>query len=499
LLAAAERETLAAVIIAEERRALQERLLAPLFDRQRAFIEHPARRKALLGSRRAGKTTMGPRRLLLPPVRHPGTFTRFFGITRLRAKELMWEPLKRACHEMQLDAKINESELSVRVPVGDGSWIYLNGADKLKEAQKKVGDKLAHATIDESQLYPDDVLKALTEDILPPALEDVDGTLELWGTPGPVCVGVWWELTRDDGVARAPGWHVDSWTVLENPAYPRWAGRPDWKLAAIEWLAAMKAARDWPDDHPTYLREWRGRWVNDIGALVYKYDDVRNGFDGVLPPLPDGERWSHFAGSDLGTKDAFSIVVWAFNRTIRPAYEAYSFAESGLLPDDWAQHWRRVNGLFRPIRLRVDTGGLGSPIVEGILRDPAKAKGLPPIEAAQKTEKAAYQELMNGEFLAGRLMVRRGGPYATELARLPKDPDDETNEDERYANHCCDAGLYSYRDLIAAHFQKLNDAADDQRTDAEKQQARADAYKKQLQQRLAAQKEKPWWDRSKKQ
>jgi hypothetical protein len=482
----AERETLIAFLLLET-------LLEPLFDRQREFITHPAKLKALLGSRRAGKTTMVPRRLVLAPLRHPGTATRFFGITRLRAKQLAWEDTKRTCHELGIDYKANESELTIRVASGQGSWIYFNGADKLKEAEKQVGDKLAHASIDEAQLYTDDVLEKLTEDILPPALADVDGTLEVYGTPGVVCAGRWWDLTRDDGEPTLPGWHVTRWTVLDNPSYPQWAGHPDWKLRAIEWLRAMKEKRGWSDEHPTYLREWCGRWVNDTGALVYKYDDVRNGFDGLLPVLTD-DGWNYTAGSDLGHDDAFAVVVWAFCKSRREAYEAHSFKESGLVPDQWVDHWRRIQSLYRPFKLRVDTGGLGKAIVEGIKRDPEKMKGLPPLESAEKTEKRAYQELMNGELLAERLKLKRNGPYAAEMKRLPKDPDDPTKEDERYANHLCDAGLYGFRDLLRLHFNQVNEKADP-RTPEEK---RADAYKQALQARLKAQKEKPWWDRAKK-
>lgn len=480
-----ERAHLEALLLSESSRQMRESILAPLFDRQRDFIASTARRKALFCSRRAGKTTLTPRRLVLSALEHPGTLQRFWAITRLRSKELIWEELRKVNAEMNADMRFNETELSVRL--GNDSWIRLSGADKLKEVRKKLGDKLMLAQADEAQLYPDDAIKQLVEDVAGPALEDLRGTFELFGTPGPVCAGYWWDITRDDGVAGLPGWEVHRWTVLDNPAYPRWAGRADWRLLAVEWLRELKAQRQWADDHPTYLREYCGRWVNDVGALVYRYDDARNGFDGTLPDIGE-DRWVYTAGSDLGTRDAFAIVVWAFSRARREAYEAFSFAESGLNPNDWEQHWERIVRAYRPLKIRVDTGGLGGAIVDGILsrrRGQVGAITLP-LEPAQKTEKRAHQELLNARLLSSELMVNRRGVLAQEMRKLPKDSEDETKEDERFPNHACDAGLYGFRDLLDMHYLVAP-------AEQEPPRGTTDDYKRRLEQRLASQKTKPWW------
>lgn len=491
-LSAEERATYEAFILSEQRRQMRRALLAPLFDRQRCVINDPSRRKATLCSRRAGKTTLIPRRLFLSALEHKGTLARMWAITRLRAKELLWEDLRKVNAELNADARFNETELSIRLP--DDSWIRLSGADKIKETEKKLGDKMKLAIADEAQVYPDDALENLVEKVAGPALEDLDGTFELYGTPGIVCGGLWWEIARDDGLPARPGWSVHRWSVLDNPMFPRWAGRADWQLAALEWLRDLKTRKQWGDDHPTYLREWCGRWVNDTGALVYKYDDARNGFDGVLPPLEDGEQWSYTAGSDLGKRDAFAIVVWAFNKTRREAYEAYSFTESGLHTGQWEEHWERVHRLYGLRKLRVDTGALGGSIVDGVIAGRKTRPGAIylPLEPAQKTEKFAHIGMMNGDMLTGLLKINRHGVLAGEMRKLSKDPDDETREDERFPNHACDAGLYGYRDLRVMHFLS-QEQPDDTRTDGEK---KVDAYRARVAEQLRAQKEKPFWDRN---
>lgn len=493
MLTSEERAYLEGLVNAHARVELRSRLLAPLFDRQQAFIAHKARRKALFCSRRAGKTTLTPRRLFLSALEREGTLQRFYAITRMRAKELVWEDLKKVNQELGADARFNEVELSIRL--GNESWIRLTGADKLKEAQKKLGDKLALAVLDETQLYPDSVLAPLLEDILGPALEDLAGVLELYGTPGIVCTGMWWEITRDDGQPRLPGWHVDSWTVLDNPAFPIWAGQDDWRLRAIEWLADLKANRKWDDKNPTYLREWCGRWVNDAGALVYKYDVSRNGFDGGLPPLPDGASWAHVAGSDLGVRDGFANVVWAFSSALDDAYEAFSEKATELTMTQWEERWERIVRIYKPLVIDVDTGGYGKIIIENIKERRSKKPGTIwlPLESAEKNEKFAHQQAMNDDLLAGRLKVNRHGVLAAEMRVLPKDPEDETKEHEDYDNHACDAGLYGHRELVRRHW-KAKKAPTDKRTAAQKQ---ADTYKQRVQQRMQEAKEKPWWDRTK--
>lgn len=488
-LAPQQRAYLEALLLSDRTRQMRETLLRPLFDHQRNFIKSPARMKALFCSRRAGKTTLTPRQLFLSAIENKGTLARFWAISRLRAKELIWDELVRVNSELNADAKFNETELSVRLP--DDSIIRLSGVDKLKEARKKAGDKLMLGIADEAQLYPDDAIKALVEDIASPALEDLQGTFQLLGTPGPVPIGYWWDITRDDGQPGAPGWEVHRWTVMDNPAFPVWAGNPDWRTVSQAWLAAMKAKKKWADDNPTYLREWCGRWVADVGALVYKYDALRNGYDGTLPELPDGYTWRHTAGSDLGVSDAFAIVVWAFSSAHPYAYEVYSEAGTELSVEEWETRWENVVKKYKPFKLRVDTAGYGKVIVEDILKRRQTRPGAItlPLESAEKHDKHAHQTLMNDDLLTGHLKIRRNGPLANEMRILPKDEDDPTKEDERYLNHCCDAGLYGWRDLMRMDYKNAPELS-------KPDQAKTDTYKAAVQKRMRERESKPWWDRA---
>lgn len=401
------------------------RFLDELFDKQRAFIDDPSREKAALCTRRAGKTTLTAS-YLLKAAMESNALCLFLAITRLRAKQLIWKDVKRINAQYGLGGKENETELSLTLP--NGGEVRLLGADKEKEADKKRGDKAALLVVDETQLFGN-YLQAMVEDVFGPALMDVRGTLCLMGTPGVVCSGYWYESTRNETSAsraeRRHGYSVHEWSVLDNPHFPH------------AEIAEKKAKKGWADDNPTYLREYRGRWVSDAGALFYRYDEARNGFDGELPP---GE-WQFGLGWDLGHIDDMALVAWAWNDSSPNLYLWREWKKAGVLLRDVAEVVRKWESECGGFSFRVaDTGGLGKQLVEEMI----DREGIV-FDAAKKKEKAAAVRTMNDDFLAGRILVKKGGLLAGELATLPKDPDDETREDPRFPNHLTDAALYSYR------------------------------------------------------
>lgn len=81
------------------------------------------RRLAVFCTRRAGKTTLFGTLLLAVAFTFPGVLCTYFAITRLRAKQLLWDELKRIDREYALGVKFNETELEART--GNGSIIRL--------------------------------------------------------------------------------------------------------------------------------------------------------------------------------------------------------------------------------------------------------------------------------------------------------------------------------------------------------------------------------------
>lgn len=472
LIAEAERRfTRQGVALAKRMEDVLARLDRRLFDKQLAFIRDPSRHKCARCTRRAGKSVLIPNYAVREAYR-TGGLVRIWAITRLRVKQLHWENLKKACAAAGIEFTPNEAELTVKLE--NGGEIRLVGADKFSEADKKRGDATVLEIIDEAQMFGP-FLEAICEDIIGPSLLDHRGTICLMGTPGINCAGYWFDISQNDAAKRKHGYSFHFWSVYDNPFMPN----------AREDIAALKARRGWADNHPTYLREYCGIWVNDSGALVYKYEAARNGFQ----KLPKEVVLEYFAaGADLGsggTNDPMALVVWGWSSTDPRLWERFSkkYAEettTDVMMRDFLQLREECGGFIKAV---IDTGGGGK-----LTANDLNARHGAGFEAAQKTEKHVHQKLMNDDITSGLIKVDENGELAREWSVLPKDQEDETKEDERFPNHCSDAGLYSYR--ACRHFWAQPDELPPAAGTPEAEEHRADEFAAQLiehDERVAAQ------------
>ena len=443
-------------------RSLTATIRGELFDKQLRFIDDPARSKAALCTRRAGKTSMWARYCTMVCLEQPNSLIRIWAINRLRAKQLLWQEFKNVFARHRISVKEHETELTMRFE--NGSEIRLLGADKDKEAQKKRGDKTRMEVILEAQLFGP-FLKTLVEDVAEPCLFDLQGTMCLEGTPGPVPTGFWYWVTGDEKTPErgewhskgmlvstgqtvagevekelvGAGWSCHRWSVLDNPHLPH---------AAVE-LAAIRKKRSWSLDTPTYMREYRGLWVRDDGVLFYKYNSGRNDYS-LVELQPWGAGWTHVLGWDLGSRDDMALGVWGWHPSKRELYQAAEWKKPGASAEEVIEQiekWEKMG--FKFIAKVADTGGGGLMYVEQVMRRSSHV-----FVAAKKSEKLEHVRLMNDDFMSGRLRVQQGGEYAGELSALPKDPNwdpdsgEAPGEDPRFPNHLCDCHLYSWRHAL---------------------------------------------------
>jgi hypothetical protein len=425
-------------------------ILGELFDKQRRFADSPSRNLAVIGSRRAGKTDMWPRIATAKALIRPRSLVRVWSHARARTKELLWQRFQYLLGRQGIKHKPHEVELSFKFE--NGSEVRLVGADKDKEVQKKRGDSTWVEIVLESQNFGS-LLKPLVEDVIRPSLIDTRGTVYLEGTPGPICTGYWWDITGGEDVAQVwqskgpkdvSMFEVHRWTMLDNPYIPH----------AREELEEIKTAKGWTDDNPTYLREWLGRWVNDVGALYYAFDTLRNTYD-PRKVQPWGRGWSHVLGWDLGGKDDMALVCWGWHEDDPTLYEVFSWKQSGALSHEVMsvieQHEKEKGLQF--VKQVADTQGGGRAYVDDVMNRYTR-----PFEAAQKGGKYAHVMLLNDDLRTGKVKVRPGSPLQEELAGLMRDPDWPNSndpdapptEDPSCPNHCADAGLYAHR--AAFHF-----------------------------------------------
>ena len=444
------------------------RIVSELFDRQQTFEKDPSKRKAVLGSRRAGKTEMWARILTKVALENPRTLSRVWSHARLRAKELLWDQFRFLHARHGIKVETNETELSIRFP--NDAIIRLVGADKDKEAQKKRGDKTIYEVVLESQSWESSLLEKTSEEVIQPSLFDLDGTLALEGTPGALPIGYWHQITGGNDIDRVwqsphekrTEWVVHRWTMLDNP----------FLKDAREKLEREKKKRRWADDNPTYLREYCGRWVNDLTALFYPFDVLRNTYEaGSITPY--GKGWNHTLGWDLGSRDDMAVVIWGWHPDHEDLYEVLSWKKPGASADEVMtviEDAERRFGLSI-IAQAADTGGGGKMYVEEVHRRYSRR-----FTAAQKTQKYNHARLFGDDLRTGHIKLIRDSAYAMEIAALLRDPDwseddleghpNPVEEDKRCANHCADAGLYAWREAYH-YYQPVEEKPEPHRSSKE--------------------------------
>lgn len=433
-------------------------IAAELFDKQISVLQDPNRFIACLCTRRAGKTETWSRMSTITALQNPRTLIRIWAISRPRCKELMWNSILLLCARHKIPIDTNETALSIKFQ--NGSEIRLLGADKDKEAQKKRGDKTILEIVIETQLFGA-FLRTLVDDVIGPCTFDLQGKIILEGTPGVVCGGFWFDVsgnentlhewqslgnTYDKGTQHervvGAGWSCHHWSLLDNPKLPR-------AQFAHDDLRALKLRNNWTDTNPTWVREYLGRWVNDTDALYYAYDQLRN--TNATNVVPEGTGWVHTLGWDLGSTDAMALVVWGFHPGHGELYEAFSWKQPGASFEEIHDQITTLQRRFNITTMVADTQGGGKMFVEQFMR-----RYPLPFEPAKKADKYAHVLMLNDALRSGFIKFQAGSPYALEISELPKkqpfpDPENPSAPPEEhplFENHCCDAGLYAFRECM---------------------------------------------------
>lgn len=413
-------------------------LLRDSFPEQTAFIKHPSKMKALLGTRRVGKSFTAGIYLLQTALSRRGTSSAYIGLTRDQAKRIMWNDVfKSLLSRYKLDAKINETELTITF--GNGSIIYVLGVDDSEaEKDKLLGKKYALCVIDEAASYTID-LHQLIYKVLKPACSDLGGTICLVGTPDDRKDTIFYELTRDLPVnppqqVSRNGWEVFTWSTDRNPFM-----RDAWR----QTLEELKTSNPLVEEEPWFRQHYLGEWVVDSSNKVYRYEGNKNGWDGILPDY-GWKPFQYVLGIDLGFNDATALVLLAYHENDPYTYIVKADKWRGLTISDAVDKIRAWMSMYPVGYFVVD--GANKQAVEEIV----KHHGLP-LVAADKHDKVSFIRIMNSSFLGGKIRVNT-------LECLPLIDEYEKTiwnkralergiykEDLSFHPDCADAALYAYR------------------------------------------------------
>lgn len=486
-------------------------LLAACHPEQAKAVEDPARRITLLVGRGGGKTTAKRVRALRKMVLKRRAKVIYFATTKDQARELNWEPLKDLIDKAgeSDNFEFNESRMVCRCK-RTGSTYKMTGADDKKEIEKYRGQPFDEVQIDEGASHDDTLLRHLVQRIVGPRLGERKGVLVIGGTPGHILHGLFYDATRPGAVDDAGipihrpyadralrefkdwirwsshAWSLQGVTKLRGAAKKYPAQVALWEEALVE-----KAAQGWTDENPVWRREYLGEWARDNTENIFKYQPHRDGKPwnawkptkidalGVATPPRDYTDSLFGYGLDLGSKDPFAlnILQWSPTDPARDLWHVYCFELRGitvngiarlLIGDDAVNRVLRgevlpdkLGGLFGvtgwPVEIVADLAGLGDTVIDEL----AKVYGIK-IKAAQKKDKFGGFEVVNGDFIDGRLHILEDSTLAAELLRLQWKPDEngQPREDKAQPNHGSDSLVY-IRTEIGGYFEGVKSGGGD--------------------------------------
>lgn len=391
----------------------------------------------------------------------------------------------------------------------NGSLIELFGADDEKQIMDLRGLAKHVYWIDEAQDFR--WLERMYKAVIIAGAADFRGEVWLTGTPGRDLVGMFFEITRDDVESRLPGWEVHEIDVTDNPFFGRvvweggkcfvednlfdtsddrgthaWTGdiaddahrwgpfgtesAAEAAALAVRWERAAGAdirENGLSDDDPDVLREWRARWVKEGARYVYAFHSVpehelvyapmriaEDGFPDIRAALADlpgrTELRQYFTalGADLGTRNAFGFVIWAWSLKDPILYEVASWKKPGLDYDEMAGYLHAIRAQVTLSIITADAGGGGKPAVMGWSKKWVDRYGLPIVEATKKNKRVA-QNQFNSDIRKRLLRFRKDSTLLAE-GRVhrwkPLRTEDGEEVEDSTPHDLLDASLYGHRE-----------------------------------------------------
>lgn len=402
--------------------------LDPNFPKQNAFIQDKSRYIDAQCSRRAGKTNGLAIRFFQTMKKYPKSQCIYLSLTRDSAREIMWPVLQELNEKYKMGCTFVETKLTMTAP--NGARLVLMGADMKNFIKRLKGRKYPGVGIDEAQDFGTH-LQSLIDDVLTPSISDYeDGWLAVTGTPGPVPQGLFFEITQN----KRYGYSHHEWTLLENPYMPE-PGR---------FIEDLKKKREWDDNHPTLLREWKNKWVLDVESLWIRYKESVNHFTS----LPTEKKWNYILGIDIGFKDADALAVLAWSEQDPNTYliEEVITAKQGLT--ELVEQVHAMYSKYSISKSVIDEGGLGKKLAEEMRR-----RHSIPVQPADKARKQENVELLNDHLRRGKFKARSDSRFALDSYLVQIDWDKSTPDriiiKKKPHSDIIDSVLYAFKESPA--------------------------------------------------
>lgn len=409
--------------------------LGQSFPEQFAFTDDKERYLAAQCTRRAGKTNGLAIRFFKTLEKYPKSQCVYLALTKDSAMDIMWPVLQELNDKYGLGCQFVASKRTMVHP--NGSMLRIYGADMKNFIKRLKGRKFPAIGVDEAQDFGPH-LQNLVDDILTPCIADYeDGWLAITGTPGPVPKGYFFDITE----RKKYGFSVHKWTLYDNPYMPN----------PLAFVADLQKKREWDDNHPTLLREWKNKWVLDLESLWIKYKENINHFDTLPVIIP--YKYSYVLGIDIGFKDADALAVIAWSERSKNIYlvEEIVTKKQGLT--ELVGQITYLRGKYDISKMVIDEGGLGKKLAEEMRRQHSL-----PVEAADKARKQENVEFLNDALRLGYFKANSNSQFVQDsyLVQIDWDksrPDKIVIRKDPHSD-IIDAVLYAFKESPAFAYEE---------------------------------------------
>lgn len=397
------------------------------FTEQRAFINDPARHKALHCTRRAAKSFTAGLYMVETCLRFPGSNCLFVGLTRQSALDIIMKDILKII-DRKHNLSIHFNNASLDCTFSNNSIIRITGVDVSEdEMNKLLGKKYKLVCIDESSLYTVN-LRHLVYDILGPAMADEKGTICLFGTSSNFTQGLFFDITN----GKEMGWSIHRWSAHQNPHI-------DWQAQLDEIKLNRPLYMETPQFRQWYLNEW----VIETDKLVYKFNPERNFFRDL--PHPQSKGWNYVLSCDLGWEDDTAIVLSGYHDNQPEFYVLKTFAQKHMTFDMVeAKLLTFLNDPKYPVNSVIIDGANKQGVETMTMRSNIL------FEYADKLGKVDHIEILNGDLIQGKIKIHESERDLVDemMSLVWKTNGDKIvypkKEHPSLPNHRCDALLYGW-------------------------------------------------------
>lgn len=404
-----------------------------LHAKQLAFRHDSSLFRALIGTRRSGKTEVAVIDAVELADQFPGTQVPYVFPTMGMGRDIVYPKVDELNEKFGIDLHVNRSEFKIMTP--SGGCVQLFGLATKPDAEKGRGKKYPGVYFGEAGAMNQDLLKLAATQTFGPATGDFMGlggrgkTFD--GTPGyePDCY--WEQICGGNTHQSKMGAAVHFMTIHDNPYFK---GREE--MVIEEHLRSNNMTRS----DPAFRREWLGEFCADTEGLCYSR------WNGQLMPRHLIPRGGYTVmGLDLGRHHPCAWVIVRFVITesvvgnkllsIHHGHVIGSFEKSECGLEEIASITRKLSHAYQVGHIAGDSAGLGATIVA----DLAEVYALPIVPIKKTGSKAGRIWMADSMLGAGTLHVHEGCDTLIRQLRAVPWNEKRTDHHPRWGDHSCDA------------------------------------------------------------